>query len=84
MKKYQDKEDQVITKELVSISCDLCSAVTTKESFFTQPYIIEFEHEFGYGSEHDQGTLKFDLCEGCLLGLLEKNNINYNIKEKYE
>ena len=61
------------------IICDKCKA-TEEIGKLNTDYVIEFNHNFGYGSSHDLQTLKFDLCEKCLFDILRKENINYTLK----
>jgi len=54
-----------------SITCDRCNKDITDLS----NDVIEFRHEFGFGSEVDGEFLEFDLCEACLNDTIVQMNI---------
>lgn len=74
------KEVTAVTKQKTKLICDKCLAEEDIKEFKVQPYIAEFSHSFGFGSKNDLSLLEFDLCEDCLFEILEKNNINYKLK----
>lgn len=70
MRKYKLLEKKVKDFELTSITCNKCG---TKHAFHGEgkDYMCHsFEINFGYGSKFDEEGWKFDLCENCLVELV--------------
>ncbi len=78
MKKYIKKE--IITTVVELVQCDKCNAVE-KYHDFDGSDVASFKYQFGYLSKEgrDQSTIEFDLCDECLIDLLDKANIRYRI-----
>jgi protein-arginine kinase activator protein McsA len=79
MKVFENKTQ--IIKELVETKCDRCGS--SFEEFNTSgPDIASFEHTFGYTSRRDGDKITFDLCEECLMRILEGTNVQYQYEER--
>ena len=76
MREYKTETKEI--KELSGLECDKCGAKEIIYELGTS-YVAEFTHRFGYGSEHDQKKLDFDLCDKCLFELLNENEVKYRL-----
>lgn len=58
---------KVFEKKIV---CNKCGCEMDLEHFYYEEFMTDVIHEFkisyGYGSQHDLHTYKFDLCDNCL------------------
>lgn len=67
--------------ELVNTCCDKCGVVSVNENMDED--IISFSASFGYPSERDQERVDFDLCDKCLMDILDSNGVKYKYS-KYD
>ncbi|MDE6606424.1 MAG: hypothetical protein K2K54_01515 [Lachnospiraceae bacterium] len=51
--------------ELITVICNCCGKKLLVENGILKEESIEIRHTFGYFSEKDGQTEKFDLCEEC-------------------
>ena len=79
MKKFKKKK--IMQKVLKQTTCDKCGKFKLEEDWFAAD-ILSFHQEFGYGSDNDQNSINFDLCEGCLFEILVSSGVNYRMKYK--
>lgn len=62
----------IIEQELKRIICNKCGEVSDVDYTNTDQ---EFILSFGYGSEYDMQNWKFDLCEKCLMKIINEFQI---------
>jgi len=68
------------SEEVVEIVCDRCGAKeNTKDMTGTD--VASFQHTFGYLSKRDTDKINFDLCENCLIEILDKSGVKYSYIE---
>ena len=54
------------------IKCDKCKREITNDYNY-----IDFKYTFGYGTEYDGIEISCQLCEECLIKILEKEKIEF-------
>jgi hypothetical protein len=75
------KENTKVVEELVGIKCDRCGS-SFEELSTSGPDIASFSHTFGYTSRRDGDKITFDLCEECLMRILDGTNVQYQYEER--
>jgi len=71
MKNY--KNIKITTRELISITCDVCGEISSGDVMDYQEY-INIHFVGGYTSIfEDGGEYDADICQGCLKKLIGKN-----------
>ncbi|MCM2532155.1 hypothetical protein NDK43_06805 [Neobacillus pocheonensis] len=75
MRKYELIEKTTKDSELKSVSCNKCGIKHVfrgedHEREWQDNMFQSFKLSFGYGSKFDEEQWKFDLCEGCLIELV--------------
>jgi len=73
-------------ESLVSITCNKCGTIIqpkNKKDYFWLDKMQTVELEWGYGSNHDATTWKFDLCEDCIEDLIDTFQIPVEIIELF-
>lgn len=61
MRQYQKKE----TKEIKKIICNRCGREIQAENGQPTAGVFSVDYQWGYFSEKDGETHRFDLCESC-------------------
>jgi hypothetical protein len=70
MKKFKTVE--VPQDVIINYVCDKCK-IESKDGFF--PYIHTLHIDWNYGSKFDGDMWEVDLCENCLIEMLEGTDI---------
>ncbi len=77
------KDITTIRKEVETLRCDRCKKTdiiySGKEMGAGEIHVSQFKSSFGYGSDLDQKTINFDLCDDCLFAMLDFAKIEYRI-----
>ena len=66
------KTIEVPENVIENITCDKCGKVS-EDGFI--PYIHTISIDWGYGSKFDTEKWEIDLCENCLVQMLENSKI---------
>ena len=76
------KDKRRTVSETIGLKCDRCNKV---ETFYElgDVDIASFKHSFGWLSQRDGDEVSFELCEKCLMDILESQKINYRIKRNF-
>ena len=76
------KDKQRTVSETIGLKCDRCNSV---ETFYElgDVDIASFKHSFGWLSQRDGDEVSFELCEKCLMDILESQKIDYRIKRNF-
>ncbi len=67
------------TIETTKLTCDKCNQIDVIYGD-GDVHVSEFKSSFGYGSDHDQETIEFHLCDDCLFSILDYEKVNYRLK----
>lgn len=76
MKKYVEK--QVIRQVIENIVCNKCGENIKKEWTGIEPIFVDhqsFKLLFGWGSKYDGLKMEFDLCDDCMVEIIESFKI---------
>jgi hypothetical protein len=73
MKTY--KAVQVQAESVEKIICNMCGRTIEKHSFGYLDNFLSVEKAWGYGTEWDGETHRFELCEECYKKLIESFKI---------
>ncbi len=65
MKEYKKIKKEVEEEEVIGITCNKCGKSEKGENIDWMSNIESFNHSFGYGSNKDTETHKFELCDDC-------------------
>ena len=74
--------EQVERKKLVAMVCDKCKAEEVMYELEGTD-ISSFKHTFGWLSKHDGTQISFDLCEDCLMLILNDSGVDYRLKRMF-
>lgn len=73
MRVVENVEKVVIDRKLISIICNKCGEVSEEIDYINTNQ--EFNLSFGYGSDYDTQNWQFDLCEKCLMEIVNEFQI---------
>ncbi len=77
MRQYQKKE----TKEIKKIICNRCGREIQAENGQPTAGVFSVDYQWGYFSEKDGETHRFDLCESCYDELIKEFLIPVTVEE---
>lgn len=80
MRKYSEE----IKRDLLEITCNKCGKKMKLENGIAQEGVLSIAYGWGYFSEKDGQTHRFDLCENCYDELIKTFLIPIDIEERNE
>ncbi|MEK4025404.1 hypothetical protein [Sporosarcina sp. FSL W7-1283] len=71
MRDYKKKEVTITKSRLQKVVCNKCGKHDDAKEGINLAHYQEIGVSFGYGSDYDMQSWKFDLCEECLVELVK-------------